>query len=228
MRDHLEELRLVKRHQHHPLIHQIHKEHRISHKTLFYVKEYGPHSHIAKTIIAESIKVLLFASIISSVGGFALEQIKTLFVSIAPLIILLPALNDLIGDFGTIVSSHFSTLLHEGKIGLRWWENPELRKLFLQVLLIAVFFAALGAGLSLFISQFFGTGVDANTAMKILFIAVLDILLVVGILFLVAILAGQYFYKKGEDPNNFLIPITTSIADFGNMLLLAGLVILFF
>ena len=45
---------------------------------------------------------------------------------------------------------------------------------------------------------------------------------------LAVVFAGIYFYRKGEDPSNFLIPITTSIADFGNMLLLSLLVILFF
>jgi len=36
-----------------------------------------------------------------------------------------------------------------------------------------------------------------------------------------------YYYKNNEDPNNFLIPITTSIADFGNMGILAVLIIIF-
>ena len=194
IREHLEELRQIKRKEHHPLVHEIHVQHRISKKTLFYVKEYGPHSHIAHTIIKESWKILLFASVLSSFGGFALEQIKEIFISISPLIILLPALNGLIGDLGTIISSNFSTFLHEGKIGPHWWKNPELRKLFGQLFVIAV----------------------------------IDVVMLVVLLSLVAILAGLYFYHKGEDPNNFLIPITTSVADFGNMLLLVGLVILFF
>jgi len=54
------------------------------------------------------------------------------------------------------------------------------------------------------------------------------VLVLVAILFLTSITAGLYFYRKGEDPNNFLIPITTSIADFGNMIVLTVLVILVF
>jgi cation transporter-like permease len=228
MQQRLEELRLVKRERHHPLVHEIHQQHKISRKTLFYVKEYGPHSHVARVIIRESVQILLLASIISSIGGFALEQIKVLFISLTPLVILLPALNDLIGDFGTIVSGHLSTLLHEEKIGAHWWKNHELRKLFVQVLLIGTFFAALGAGCSLFLAGFTHPAAPFEQAAAIFAIAIVDVVAVVSILFVVAVVAGIHFYKKGEDPNNFLIPITTSIADFGNMLLLAALVMMFF
>ncbi|MBS3061016.1 MAG: magnesium transporter [Candidatus Diapherotrites archaeon] len=228
IREHLEELRQIKRKEHHPLVHEIHVQHRISKKTLFYVKEYGPHSHIAHTIIKESWKILLFASVLSSFGGFALEQIKEIFISISPLIILLPALNGLIGDLGTIISSNFSTFLHEGKIGPHWWKNPELRKLFGQLFVIAVLFAGAGSLLAIVVSQFVGNAFDTAHAYKIFLIAFIDVVMLVVLLSLVAILAGLYFYHKGEDPNNFLIPITTSVADFGNMLLLVGLVILFF
>jgi len=48
------------------------------------------------------------------------------------------------------------------------------------------------------------------------------------ILFITSIVAGLHFYRKKEDPNNFLIPITTSIADFVNMALLSLLVVMFF
>ena len=77
----LNKLTLIKRKSHHPLVHEIREKHNISKKTLLYVKEYGPHSNVPKTIVKESIKILLFASILSSVGGFALENIKEVFVS---------------------------------------------------------------------------------------------------------------------------------------------------
>lgn len=228
VREHLEILRKVPRKKYHPLIHKIHKKHNISKKTLFYIKEYGPHSHITKVIIKESIGILLFASIISSFGGFAIEEIKTIFISIMPLIIMLPALNDMIGDYGTIISSRFSTMLHEGKIDKEWWFNKELIKLFLQIIIISVLLVVAGSAISLAVSAFSGYASSAAIAYKLLFINIIDVALFVSILFLVAIFAGIYLYKKQEDPNNFLIPITTSIADFGNMIILSILVVLIF
>ena len=68
----LQKLRKIQKRQHHPLQHALHKEHKISKKTLFYVKEYGSHSNVIKRIIKESIKILLLASIISPISGFSI------------------------------------------------------------------------------------------------------------------------------------------------------------
>lgn len=228
LNDRLQELSRVKRHRHHPLVHEIHHEHHISRKTLFYVKEYGSRSHAAQTIVHESLKILLLASVISSVGGFALENIKQLFIALSPLVILLPALNDFIGDFGTILSGHVSTLLHEGKLGQKWWSNPELKKLFLQMLVIAIVMGGLASLAALILSGAITGTFSTGIALRVLLISLLDVVLIVILLFVLSVVLGIYFYEKGEDPNNFLIPITTSVADFGNMLLLAGLVLLFF
>ncbi|MBI5871512.1 magnesium transporter [archaeon] len=225
LKKHLRKLQAVKRKGYHPLIHKIHRKYNLSRKTLFYIKEYGPHSNVPKVIIKESLKVLLLASLISAFGGLALEQIKPIFVSILPFVILLPLLNDMIGGYGTIVSSRFSSMLHERKI--RGWKDEKLKKLFLQICIIALITALLGAGIALAISSF-STRITAYFAFKVLLIILLDVLLLVSLVFLVALAAGFYIYKKKEDPHNFLIPITTSVADFGNMLILAVLIVLMF
>jgi cation transporter-like permease len=228
LKKHLQKLRKVKKEKYHHLIHKIHKKYNISKKTLFYVKEYGEHSNIPKKIIKESIKVLLFASILSSLGGLTLESIKDVFIAVIPLIVLLPALNDMIGDYGIIISSRFSTLLYTGKIRGKWYKDSDLQKLLLQVLIIALFYALVSSALALVISSFSDFAINFSVIYKIFLIAIIDVLLLVGILFFIAIKAGLRIYKKGEDMDNFLIPITTSIADFGNMIILAVLVLLFF
>ena len=225
----LKELRKINRKNYHPLISHIHKKHKISRKTLFYIKEYGPHSNVPKTIIKESIKIVLFASILSTIGGFGLEYIKNIFISIVPLIILLPTFNDLIGDYVAIASSKFSIMLYENKINRKWWLNKELKKLFIQIIILSVITAICSSILALITSKYVA-GYSQNTsfAIKIIALTLLDVILISTTLFLVVILAGIHFYNKKEDPNNFLIPITTSIADFGNMVILSILVILFF
>lgn len=224
----LHKLRAVKRKQHHPLLHHIHKIHKISKETLLYVKEYGPHSNVAKTIIKESIKVLIFASMLSAIGGFTLEKIKTLFISIMPLIIMLPVLNDMIGDYGTIISSRFSTMLHEGKGTKNLRHNKELKRLFWQIFSVAMIMAFLSALSSLVIANYAGYNSSMITSLKVILITLIDVSILVLILFFLAIIAGLYIFKKQEDPNNFLVPITTAVADFGNMMILAALVILLF
>ena len=228
LRRQLEKLKSIERRKYHQLIHKIHKKHRISGRTLLYVKEYGPHTNISGTIIKESLKILLFASLISSLGGLALENMKQIFFSIIPLVILLPVLNDMVGDYGIIVSSRFTTLLHTGKVKGKWYKNNDLKKLFAQIFIISVITALISSFLALFLSAFYNYGLNIGIIFKIFLIAVMDVSILVSILSLISVFAGLYLYRHGEDPNNFLIPITTSIADFGNILVLAFLVLLFF
>lgn len=226
--EHLHAITKLERRRHHPMLHKVHETHGISRRTLLYVKEYGPHSNVPRTIIKESIKVLLIASLISSLGGLMLERIKDLFVVVIPLVILLPAMNGMIGDFGIIFSSRFANLLHEGKVGRSWKKNMEIRKLLLQILVISLITTSVSAAIALAVSYFSGYAMDWGVVIKVFFISIIDALLLVSILFITAIFAGLYFFKKNEDPDNFLIPITTSIADLGNIILLALLVIFFF
>lgn len=227
LRKDLDVIKGFERRKHHPFIHKVHKKYGISKKTLFYIKEYGPHANVPHTIIKESLKILLLASIISSFGGLALEYVKTIFVSIMPLVILLPALNDMIGDYGTIVSAKVSAILHEGKIKGRLF-NAQLRKLFAKIFVIALVTSAISAFIALVAAYFSGYSSTFSIASKIFFISLLDTSILVSLLFMISVFAGIYFYRKNEDPNNFLIPITTSIADFGNILLLSILIAILF
>lgn len=228
LHQHLQKLNKITRKALHPLVHIIHKQHKISRRTLFYIKEYGPHTNVPKTIIKESIKILLLASIISSIGGLALEHIKNIFITLIPLVILLPVLNDMIGDYGTIISSRFSTMLYEGKIEKKWWKNSELKELFSHLIIISVITAVLSSLVALVISSFSNYHLNLDIAAKVLLIVVIDVILLVSILMVISVVAGIYFFSKKEDPNNFLIPLTTSFADLANMVILTALILLFF
>jgi cation transporter-like permease len=228
VRKHLETLRAVKRERHHHLIHKIHKKYRISKRTLFYVKEYGPHANVPKTIIKEGLRIMLFASLVSSIGGLTLEQIKPVFLSIIPLVILLPVMNGMIGGYGIIISSKFTTMLHEGRVIERWWRMPELKRMIAQVFIISLITAFMSTAIAFTISILSGFGLSSLAASKILLISMLDVVLLIGILTVISITAGLHFYRKHEDPNNFLIPITTSVTDFGNMIILSILVVMLF
>lgn len=224
----LKELQALKRRSGHPLIHQIHKERRISKRTLFYVKEYGPHSNVALTIFKESLKILLLSALLSTLGGFALEKVKLIFITIVPLVILLPTLNDLVGDYGTIVSARISTLLHEGLLGKHWWKNKEVRILYLQLLVVASLTSLLSVFISLLLSLSLNYKLSLALALKIAAVVVFDGLFLVSLIFLVVVSSGIYLFKNQEDPNNFLIPVSTSVADLANMVVLAVLVLTLF
>lgn len=223
----IEDIIKLKRRKHHPMIHQVHYTHRISRKTIFYMKEYGPKSHVSSVIIRESIKVLILASIISSVGGVRIHSIQDSLLAIIPLLILLPALNNMIGSFGAIVSSKFTVLLYAGKAD-RLWKSSEVHTLFTTIMIIAlissVFLGILGYGLAILR----GFAFDAAIFLKVLWIAMISSLILVAIIFFVSAITGLYIYSKQEDPSNFLIPIATSFSDLGSMVLFSVLVAVMF
>lgn len=224
----LERITKVRRHEHHPDLHHAHRKYGISRKTLFYMKEYGPRSHVAHVIIKESLKILIMASIISSIGGIGMEAMSSKLVTIIPLIILLPALNDMVGDFGCIVSSKFTNMLYLGKVGTRWWRSRHLHTLFLVILstsFITSVFIGVAASV---ISYWSGFALTLDIFLKVLSIAVMANLILVAVIFCISVIGGLGIYHKKEDPNNFLIPISTSFADLLNLAIFAVLVGMFF
>lgn len=175
-------------------------------------------------IVKESFKVLILASILSSIGGLGLQSIENKLVAIIPLLILLPALNDMIGDYGITITAKFTTALYERKIKRPWWRSHFVKHLYKVIIPIALISAVYISVLSIFIAYARGFSFDLVLSLKIIGTVILTTLLLVGIIFLIAIIGGLYVYRKKEDPDDMLIPITTSVADLGSMLLFSGMI----
>ncbi|MGB9708269.1 MAG: magnesium transporter [Candidatus Pacearchaeota archaeon] len=174
-------------------------------------------------IVRESIFVLVIAALLSSIGGVALKSIEASLVTLVPLIVILPALNDMIGDFGIILVSRFTTALYMHKK-----INFIARYLFKDVLLIALISAIYIAMLGTLFSLARGFSFNLIFLLKIIVLTLITTIILVLINFFIALFAGKYTYKKKVDPDNVLIPLTTSIADLGAMAILALLVLLLF
>jgi len=218
----------IKRKKFHPALHKISKEKCISQGCLFYMKEYGPRSHVARVIVKEALGILLLTSIISSVAGIGLESIKSHFTLIIPLIILLPALNNAIGGFGTIIGSKFTEFLYAGKIGRKWWKSEELKELLKFVYLVGFVSAIYISVLTFIGSILVGVAISLSMIFVLGAIAIITSMILLGVVFVITVYTGLKIYEKKEDPNNFLIPITTAVADFFTILIFAGLVFLIF
>jgi cation transporter-like permease len=224
----LQRVTKVRRHEHHPILHHVHRKYGISRKTLFYMKEYGPHSHVAHVIVRESLKILIMASVISSIGGISLQLMEDKLLAITPLLILIPAMNNMVGGFGCIVSSKFTNMLYLGKVGAKWWRSRHLHRLFLVILMSSFIMSVFIGVAASFIGYWSGSRLTFEMFLKVLSIAVLSNLIIVAIIFCVSIIGGLGIYRKREDPNNFLIPIATSVADLLNLVIFAMLVGMFF
>ncbi|HLD77648.1 MAG TPA: magnesium transporter [archaeon] len=221
-------VRALPRRKQHPLVHHIHRKHAVSYRTLFYMKEYGPRSHVAHVILRESLGVVLLAAIISSIGGVALQGIGSKLVGLAPLLVLLPALNNMVGSFGTVLSSKFSNRLQEGLIQREWWRDRDTHQLFASVLAIALVAVVYVTGLAFAVAAVQGSAFSVREFVLAFEAALVAAVALVCVISLVAFLGGELLYRRGEDPDNFLIPLTTAIGDLGSMVLFSSLVALLF
>ena len=78
----------------------------------------------------ESIKILVLAAILRLIGGLGVQSVSEKLVMITPLLIVLPALNAVVGNFGGITSARFTTLLYLGLVKKsNWRRSKKVRKL---------------------------------------------------------------------------------------------------
>ena len=134
----------------------------------------------------------------------------------------------MIGDFGMIMISRFSTALYEKKINKDGVHSKIIKHLFKEVIPISIFSAIYISVLATLISHLRGFAFNALTLWKIIGITLATTLTLVLFVFIVAAIGSIYIYKKKMDPDDILIPITTSIADLGSMAVFSLLVILLF
>lgn len=181
-----------------------------------------------KKIFFQSLPTLIIASFLSSLGGISLSLVRERILFIFPLLILLPALNDMVGDYGTILSSKFTTWLYRGTIPSRWYHSKRLRNLVKTVLLIALFYSFLTSLLVLLVSYLEGFPLTTVLSLKIFLAAMATTVSLITLLSILIFSLGVFFYQKGIDPDNNLIPFATSLADFGTLLIFGLLVRLLF
>ena len=181
-----------------------------------------------KQIFKESIPVLLIASVLSLVAGLFLRNIEQSLLVIVPLIIVLPALNDMIGDFGIVITSRFTTILYEKKLKGRWYHSGIIRHLFRDIMPISIFSGLYIAVIATFIANTRGYTFDILTLWKIVGITLATTITLVIFEFIVAIMGGIYVYKRKMNPDDVLIPIITSVADLASIIIFSLLVMLLF
>ncbi len=184
---------------------------------------------LAHKIVRESLKILIFTSVVNTLGGASIESIQERLFTLLPFLILLTPLNDFVGNLGTILASKFTTYLYLGKItDQHWYHTLAMRKLMLKLTVIATFcalYVSIGAFLIAAIKGFeHGLLFSIFFLLRLMMGTLFTTLLLLLILIFVTAIFGWYAYKRNEDPDNFLVPLTTSIADIGTMLLFAAMI----
>jgi cation transporter-like permease len=155
---------------------------------------------------------------IGIVSGTFLSENQGIFYSFPIILLLLPSLNSLIGDISTILTSRLTSHLYIGIIPPKLKKSNKLIQDFygLLITLILSIFVLLIIGYSLGIAS----GIEIINPFLIISIIIVTILFLFGIMFIFLFISSILLFKLGKDPNNYLIPLTTSLLDFLTPLLL--------
>jgi cation transporter-like permease len=134
-------------------------------------------------------------------------------------------MNSLIGDISTVLVSRLTTHLYIGTLApkIRWSER--LKEDFLGLLFTILL--SLGALIGLGYGLGIATDVELFNPFLVILLISIDIMTIFFILFVFLFLGAIFLFKRGKDPNNMLIPIVTSVADFLTPLLLIILIQIF-
>ncbi len=169
-------------------------------------------------IFKESIIVVVISSLLGLVSGTILSINEEILYAFPIILLLLPSLNSLIGDMSVVSISRLTSYLYIGIIPPKVQKSDRLKEDFIGLLMTNC--------LGLIILILFGFGISYYTEIPvvnpflIVFVIILTILLLFSIFFVILFVSSIFLFKKGKDPNNFLIPFVTSLADFLTPLLL--------
>ncbi|MBY9006773.1 MAG: magnesium transporter [Candidatus Lokiarchaeota archaeon] len=176
-------------------------------------------------VIKESIIVVIISSLIGILSGTFLSTNENILSTIPFILLLLPAINSLIGDISTIMISRLTTHLLIGSIPPSIKKSKRLIEDFIGLLLTILLSLAVLLIVGHIIT--YSTDISLVNPIEIEIIIILTIIIMFGLIFFMMFISSIFLFKRGKDPNNFLIPFITSLIDFLNPFLIIVFITIF-
>lgn len=159
------------------------------------------------------------ASSLSLIGGLGIEAVQKDLVKIVPLLIALPALNSLVGDYATLIAAH------AGDPAERRRSKRELVEAMLPSVVTST---GLILGLSILLSIQRGYHLTFPFIIRYVGFVLFSITTVITTMFIVTIVLDTLLAKHRLNPDDILIPVVTTISDVFMLGLIALSVVLIF
>jgi len=159
------------------------------------------------------------ASALSLLGGIGLEAVANKILPLVPLIIAIPGLNDLVGDYASIIAAH-----HGGPNETKKTKKELFRAIF-RVVGINIGFLIL---MSLVFASIRGYVLEPIFIAKFVLFITSAVVLSIFVMFALAGFLEVILKNKRINPDELLIPIITSLADVLMLLLVALSVFILF
>jgi len=159
--------------------------------------------------LKESMATLLFVAFIVNVTGTILKGIDDFVGSRKEIYTVYPALIDMIGDVGSVVGSTATTKLALGLLTPSFSSMRNHAKNISSAWIVSIMMFLVLAVLSLSIHNLLSLSSFFNLISILLITNVIAVAAIVFVSYAISILT----FKKGLDPDNFVIPIESSLAD---------------
>ncbi len=163
-----------------------------------------------RTITRQSLPVLLGAVVIGVLAGQILTWYQDRLVAVPVLLALVPAVNGIGGNVGSILGSRVASGLHLGGL----WSNGARgfrRDVVASLILALITFTFLGLA-AFVVGPFLGVAVPVS----ITALAATTLLAGVGLIIvmvLLVIVVGMLAHRNGWDPDNLVVPVLTTAGD---------------
>lgn len=183
------------------------------------------HGERAREIVSEILPLLVGLSVLGTVAGVTYTMDLDRLVEVGALLILIPPFAGICGSIGGILCSRLGTWMHLGLIDPSLRPSREvgmqfvLSYLFTLVLLPLMAAFAHGAALLL--------GAASPGLLTLVGIAVCAGVVVMSIVNGIAYLTASVSFRYGFDPDNFGIPVITSVIDLLGAVVLIAVINLF-
>ncbi len=169
-----------------------------------------------KDIFRQSAPLLSIMALIGIMGGQVLHSIEDTLIIFPVFLVILPVMNGLGGNIGAILGARISSGFHSGYIKPELLDREMRENMFLTLIMGAVTYTALALGVAAS-SGLVDLGV---LALNLIFIIVGAGVIITLSTIVLAVLVSLISYKKRLDPDNIVIPVTTTLADFISILAL--------
>ena len=145
-----------------------------------------------------------FASCISMLGGIGIEFTEDELLPLVPLIIALPALNTMVGDYATIIAAHAGNPA----------ERTATRIKLIRAIALSTCINIIGIiGLSLFLSEQRGFTTSAQFYATFGFFIICSVISIIAVMFFITYSLDKILEKKRLNPDDILIPVVTTVTD---------------
>lgn len=144
------------------------------------------------------------ASCISLIGGIGLEAVTEKILPLIPLIVALPALNTMVGDYAAIIAAHACDP------DARARTMKDLARAISKAILVNIVGVLI---LSLVIALYRGYIFENAFLIKFALFIPASMIVIVCLMFLITLALDKFLEKSHLNPDDVLIPVVTSITD---------------